>query len=1060
MSATAERFRSFPPGLDLPQSEAKILELWKEIRAFEEGLKRREGAPYFIFYEGPPTANGLPGVHHVIARTVKDVVCRYQSMRGKYVPRKGGWDTHGLPVEIEVERELKISGKDQIEQYGIAAFNARCRQSVLKYEGEWRRNTERIGFWLDMDHPYITFENEYIESVWAILRRLWDDGLLYRGHKIVPYCPRCGTPLSSHEVSQGYEDVTEPSVTVKFAVEGEPRTFVLAWTTTPWTLPGNVALAVGEDLDYVLVRQTPEGASAEERYYLAKARLSQLVGDFTVERELKGRELVGKRYAPLFDFIDLGTITGRKAYYVAPAEFVTTTDGTGVVHTAVMYGEDDYLLGQKLDLPQHHTVDPQGRFTAEVTPWAGRNVKDAENDIRKWLKAHGALYREEMTTHSYPFCWRCDSPLLYYAWRSWYVATTRFRDQLLAAHHTVAWHPSDIGANRFGNWLENNVDWALSRNRYWGTPLNVWLCEECGERKSVGSIAELREGKNVPEPLDLHRPHVDAVTFDCPKCGSVMRRTPEVIDVWFDSGAMPFAQWHYPFENKERFERAFPADFISEGMDQTRGWFYTLMAIGVAMTGKAPYRHVLPIEMVLDKQGKKMSKSRGNAVDPDTILDARGADALRFYLLVTSPPWTATRFDPDGVTEVTKKLLGTLRNTSQFFALYANIDAYDPGAKEAAKPALLDRWILSRLHSLTAVCRAALDDYDLTRAARAIQGFVLEELSNWYVRRSRRRFWKSGESADKRAAYDTLYRCLETVSRLLAPYAPFITEELHQNLVRPADAAAPASVHWCDYPESDAASIDETLERSMDLVLRIVNLGRAARNAASLRVRQPLRRVAVSGIGERDAKELRPLADLILDELNVKELTFVANRDELMTIAVKANFPVLGKKAGGAMKELASLIQAANPEDVRAAVKGDGWNVEAAGQRFTLVAEDVLVVESSRAPWAAQADGSLTVAVDTQLDEELKDEGLVRELAHRVQALRKSADFDVTDRIRLAWELSPGLARAFARHEAFLKQEVLAEEVVAGSPGGEAVEEWNFDGERARVRIERVRGGG
>ena len=1060
MSATAERFRSFPAGLDLPQSEAKVLELWKEIRAFEEGLKRREGAPPFIFYEGPPTANGLPGVHHVISRTVKDVVCRYQSMRGKYVPRKGGWDTHGLPVEIEVERELKISGKDQIEQYGIAAFNARCRQSVLKYEGEWRRNTERIGFWLDMDHPYITFENEYIESVWAILRKLWDDGLLYRGHKIVPYCPRCGTPLSSHEVSQGYEDVTEPSVTVKFAVEGEPHTFVLAWTTTPWTLPGNVALAVGADLDYVLVRQTPEGASAEERYYLAKERLEQLVGEYTVERELKGSELVGKRYAPLFDFIDLGALTGKKAYYVAPAGFVTTKDGTGVVHTAVMYGEDDYVLGQKLDLPQHHTVDPQGRFTSEVGPWAGRPVKEAESDIRRWLRKHGALYREEMTTHAYPHCWRCDSPLLYYAWRSWYVATTRFREQLLAAHRTVAWHPSDIGANRFGNWLENNVDWALSRNRYWGTPLNVWLCEECGESKSVGSIAELRKGKDVPEPLDLHRPYVDAVTFDCPKCRGVMRRTPEVIDVWFDSGAMPFAQWHYPFENKEKFERAFPADFVSEGMDQTRGWFYTLMAIGVAMTGKAPYRNVLPIEMVLDKQGKKMSKSRGNAVDPDTILDARGADALRFYLLSTSPPWTATRFDAEGVTEVTKKLLGTLRNVAQFFALYANIDAYDPAAKEPARPALLDRWILSRLNTLTADCRAALDDYDLTRAARAIQGFVLEELSNWYVRRSRRRFWKSGDSADKRAGYDTLYRCLETVARLLAPYAPFITEDLHQNLVRPADPRAPASVHWCDYPSSDPTMVDEALERSMDLVLRIVNLGRAARNAASLRVRQPLRRVAVAGVGEREAKELRSLADLVLDELNVKEIAFISNRDELLSVSVKANFQVLGKKAGGAMKELAALVQAADPVQVRAAVKGDGWEVEALGQRFRLVAEDILVVESSRAPWAAQADGSLTVAVETALDDELKDEGLVRELAHRVQALRKTADFDVTDRIRIAWELSPGLARACARHEAYLKEEVLAEEVVAGGAGGETVEEWNFDGERARVGIERVRRGG
>src|SRR6266850_2236464 len=843
MIAKTGRFLPFSTKLDFPASEGKVLELWKEIRAFEEGLKRREGAPPYIFYEGPPTANGLPGVHHVISRTVKDVVCRYKAMRGHYVPRKGGWDTHGLPVEIEVERELKISGKDQIEKFGIAEFNARCRQSVLRYENEWRRNTERIGFWLDMDHPYVTFSNEYIETVWWLLKQIWDKGLLYQGHKIVPYCPRCGTPLSSHEVSQGYEDVTEPSVTVKFELVDEPGSFVLAWTTTPWTLPGNVALAVGADVDYVRVRQTVGGK--EERYYIARDRVSQLEGEYAVERELKGRELVGKRYRPLFDFINLERVTGKKAYYIADADFVTTEDGTGVVHTAVMYGEDDYVLGQRLDLPQHHMVDPQGRFTAEVTPWAGKFVKDAEPEIRKWLKSHGALYREEMTTHSYPFCWRCDTPLLYYAWKTWYIATTRYRDQLLAAHKTVEWHPEDIGASRFGNWLESNVDWALSRNRYWGTPLNLWRCEACGADRCVGSVAELRQGKGLPEPLDLHRPFVDQVVFTCEKCGGQQRRVPEVIDVWFDSGSMPYAQWHYPFENEKEFERSFPADFVSEGMDQTRGWFYTLMAIAVAVSGRAPYRHVLPIELILDKQGKKMSKTRGNTVDPNAILDQRGADALRFYLISVSPPWMPTRFDPEGVTEVTKKLLGTLRNVAQFFALYANIDSYDPAKKEPSTPTLLDRWILSRLHTLTASCRAALDEYDLTRGARLIQEFVLEELSNWYVRRSRRRFWKSGDPADKRAAYDALWECLRAVSRLLAPYVPFLSEELHQHLVLPASPGEPRSIHWCDYPEADRAKIDEGLERSMELALRVVNMARAARSASSLRVRQPLRRLAI-----------------------------------------------------------------------------------------------------------------------------------------------------------------------------------------------------------------------
>ncbi|HET9253536.1 MAG TPA: isoleucine--tRNA ligase [Candidatus Eisenbacteria bacterium] len=1059
MSVKAERFRPPSVKLDAPESERKILELWKEIRAFEEGLRRREGSPPFTFYEGPPTANGLPGVHHVISRTIKDIVCRYRSMTGHYVPRKAGWDTHGLPVEIEVERQLQISGKDQIETYGIAEFNALCKKSVLKYESEWRRNTERIGFWLDMDHPYLTFANEYIETVWWLLKRIWDGGLLYQGHKIVPYCPRCGTPLSSHEVSLGYDDVTEPSVTVKFALEDEPGSYVLAWTTTPWTLPGNVALAVGADLDYVRAVQTVEGK--EERYYVARERLAQLAGEYTVDRELKGRDLVGRRYRPLFDFMNLEAVTGKKAYYVAAADFVTTTDGTGVVHTAVMYGEDDYALGQALDLPQHHTVDPRGHFTEDVKPWAGQFVKDAESDIRRWLRAHGSLYREEMTTHAYPFCWRCDSVLLYYAWKTWYIATTRYRDQLLAAHKTVEWHPGDVGANRFGNWLENNVDWALSRNRYWGTPLNIWRCSGCGEDRSVGSIEELRQGKGVPDPLDLHRPYVDQVTFDCPKCGGEQRRVPEVIDVWFDSGAMPYAQWHYPFENRDRFERSFPADFISEGMDQTRGWFYSLLAIAVHASGRAPYRHVLPIELILDKQGKKMSKSKGNTVDPNKILDERGADALRFYLIATSPPWMPTRFDTDGVTEVTKKLLGTLRNVGAFFALYANIDDYDPARKEPSAPSLLDRWILSRLHSLTASVRDSLESYDLTRGARAIQDFVLEDLSNWYVRRSRRRFWKSGDPADKRAAYDALYECLRVVSRLLAPYTPFVAEEIHQHVVRPgAPDAEPSSVHWCDFPEPDPSRIDEGLERSMELALRVVNLARAARNASSLRVRQPLRRVAVAGIGAREARDLLGLAWLVQDELNVKEVVLVEDRNDLVALTVKPNFPVLGKKAGPAMKEIAAQMLAAPPGQVRAAIEGEGWEVEAGGRSFRLTAEDVLVQEASKAPWVAQSDGSLAVAVDTTLDEDLRTEGLVREFAHRIQALRKSAEFDVTDRIRLSWELSPGLARACERFEETIRDEVLAEELVSRAPVDGAVEEWTFDGERARVGIERVRKGG
>jgi isoleucyl-tRNA synthetase len=1058
MSVKADRFRPFETTLDSPASERKILEFWKEVRAFEEGLKRREGSPPFLFYEGPPTANGLPGVHHVLSRTVKDVVCRYQAMRGRYVARKGGWDTHGLPVEIEVEKALGISGKDQIEQFGIAEFNARCKESVQKYENEWRRNTERIGFWLDMDHSYLTFANDYIESVWWLLKRFWDSGLLYLGHKIVPYCPRCGTPLSSHEVSLGYDEVSEPSVTVKFALVDEPGAFVLAWTTTPWTLPGNVALAVGGDVDYVRVKQSVDGK--DERYYLARARLEQLEGEYAIEAEMKGRALVGKRYQPLFDFIDLEELTGKRGYMVVEADFVTTEDGTGVVHTAVMYGEDDYQLGKKLDLPQQHTVDSRGRFTAEVTPWAGEFVKEAEPEIRRWLRKHGALYREQMTTHSYPFCWRCDSPLLYYAWKTWYIATTRYRDQLLAAHKTVEWHPSDIGSNRFGNWLENNIDWALSRNRYWGTPLPIWRCASCGSERCIGSVAELKQGKNVPDDLDLHRPYVDQVTFDCPGCGADQRRVPEVIDVWFDSGAMPYAQWHYPFEHEKDFDRLFPADFVSEGMDQTRGWFYTLMAIAVHVSGRAPYRHVLPLELILDKQGKKMSKSKGNTVNPEVILDQRGADALRFYLVAVSPLWSTTRFDVEGVTEVTKKLLGTLRNVGQFFALYANIDDYDPARKEPSSPTLLDRWIASRRETLIGTTRDALDAYDLTRGARAIQDFVLEELSNWYVRRSRRRFWKAGDPADKRAAYDTLWECLRVVSRLLAPYTPFVAEELHQNAIRPGSLGEPESVHWCDFPEPDRSRIDERLERSMDLALRVVNLARAARNASSLRTRQPLRRLAVAGLGDQDAQELAGLAGIVLDELNVKELVLNVDREDLVSVAVKPNFPVLGKKAGAAMKEIAARIGDTAPETIRAGIAGGGWEVEVGGRSFTLTADDVLVVEASKQPWVGLADGTIAVAVDTTLDEELRTEGLVREFAHRIQALRKSADLDVTDRIRLSWQLSPNLAKACERFEEYLREEVLADELVSRAPVGGAVEEWTFDGEHARVGIERVHKGG
>ena len=849
MSDQRPLFREVSARVDFPALDARVLAFWKEHRIFEKSLEGRDDAPVYVFYEGPPTANGRPGAHHIISRIFKDLFPRYKTMRGYRVPRKAGWDTHGLPVELEVERRLGIDGKQQIEDYGVAEFNKHCRESVTAYLEEWERFTERIGFWVDMSDAYYTFDNEYIESVWWLLRQIWDKGLLYQGHKVVPYCPRCGTAISSHEVAQGYKDVTEDSIYVRFplkpeaaatlgAPEGAPISLAV-WTTTPWTLVSNVATAVHPEVVYALVE------SRGERFVLARELVEKVLGGkAVVERELPGRELLGLEYEPPFAFMEFD----KRAHFVVGADFVTTSDGTGIVHMAPAFGEDDMRVGLEHDLPVVNAVDLEGRFVAEVTPWAGVFVKDADPAISAELKARGLLLGVEPYEHSYPFCWRCDTALLYYAKATWYVRTTAIKDELIKANDDVIWHPEHIKTGRFGEWLAGNVDWALGRDRYWGTPLPVWRCEE-GHTHCVGSIAELREmaAGPVPEDLELHRPYVDDVLLTCPDCGREMRRVDEVIDAWFDSGSMPFGQWHYPFEHEDLFRERFPADFICEAIDQTRGWFYSLIAVATLVEGRSSYKRVLCLGHILDADGQKMSKSKGNVVEPDDILDHQGADAFRWFMFASQNPWSPRRFSAEMVDEVVRKFLLTLWNTYSFFTVYANIDRFDPAVDDVPleERPLLDRWLSSELNALVQTVTEGLEQYDATGTCRAIQQFV-DDLSNWYVRRSRRRFWKSESDRDKLAAYHTLYEALVTVTKLLAPFTPFVAEELYQGLVREVDAEAPESVHLCAWPLADEAAIDAGVSFDMAAARRVVEMGRAARNAAAVKTRQPLAEVVVA----------------------------------------------------------------------------------------------------------------------------------------------------------------------------------------------------------------------
>ncbi|MEW5874522.1 MAG: isoleucine--tRNA ligase [Candidatus Zixiibacteriota bacterium] len=1044
-------------GVSYTAIEEDVLRFWDEHGIFEKSVEQHRDGDAFVFFEGPPTANGKPGIHHVIARTIKDLVCRYRTMKGFRVERKAGWDTHGLPVEIEVEKQLGLESKAKIIEYGVGKFNAKCRESVFKYKDEWDRLTRRIGYWLDLEHPYVTLHNEYIESVWWILAQFHKRGLLYEGHKIVPYCPRCGTGLSSHEVSLGYDLVKDPSVTVTMPLRDDPSIAFLVWTTTPWTLVSNAALAVGEEIDYVLVNK------AGDRYILAEARAQAVLGDdFEVIERMKGRDLVGKRYRPIFPFFE--NTPEEKAFSVLPAPFVSTEDGTGIVHMAPAFGADDYEVGRQHGLPTLQPVLPDGTFDAAITPYAGQFVKDADKQIIKDLKAAGRLFDSGQIEHSYPFCWRCDTPLLYYARRSWYIRTSQFREQLLALNRQINWYPPEIGEKRFGEWLENNVDWALSRERFWGTPLPIWVCEKCGDHTAVESVEDLRaRGSHLPEPLDLHKPHVDEITLACAKCGETMRRVPEVIDVWFDSGAMPFAQWHYPFEEKERFKSRFPADFISEAVDQTRGWFYSLHAIATMLEGELCYRNCLVMEFVVDKKGRKMSKSRGNVVDPWSVIASDGADALRWYLLSVSQPWIPTKFDTAAVTEVRNRFFDTWRNTLAFYELYAGIDRIDIEAvlKRPASTNEFDRWIHSRLATLTASVDKAYDNYDLTSAVRQVADFTVDDLSNWYVRLNRRRFWGSGQTEDKLDAFSTLAQSLLTVARLAAPAAPFFAEHVYQRMIGDSHQGAgwPASVHLTRFPTAEAGVIDEDLETRMAAAQRVVSLGRAARSKARLKVRQPLAEVVVIPPGDWKAGMLDDLAGVIKSELNVKSITWKTSAQDFVRMSAKPNFAVLGSRVGARMKALQAAVAAWDPATVDRYRREQRATVEVEGSRIDLGPGDLQVDTMGPEGYFAESDGRLVVAIDTRMTDDLRDEGLARELVNRVQNQRKKMGLAVTDRIRLEIRSVPVVVQALARHADRIRSETLAVEFAAiegrDFPDGNG-QEMELNGEPATMMIDPV----
>ncbi|MBI3586603.1 MAG: isoleucine--tRNA ligase [Ignavibacteriales bacterium] len=1042
-------FKQLTDKISYHELETEVLKFWTEHKIFEQSVTTREGGEPFTFYEGPPTANGKPGIHHVMARTLKDLICRYKTMQGYQVRRKAGWDTHGLPVEIEVEKMLGFKHKDEIVEYGVAKFNEKCKESVWKYKTEWEDMTRKMGYWVDLDHPYVTFQNEYIESVWWALKQYFDKGMIYKGYKIQPYCPRCETPLSSHEVSLGYKDVKDPSVYVKMKMKGEENTYFLVWTTTPWTLISNVALAVHPNVDYVKVEHKGD------KLILAEARLSVLGDEYVVLEKFKGSSLAGKEYERLFSYHP----AKEKGWYVVETDFVTTADGSGIVHMAPAYGEDDYQAGRKYNLPTIHPVNKSGEFGPEVTEFANKFVKDADPEIIANLKHRGLLYKKESYLHSYPHCWRCSSPLLYYARESWYISTTKYAQRMIDLNKTINWIPSEVGSGRFGNWLEENKDWALSRDRFWGTPLPIWVCEKCNTQKCVGSVEEFKQGKNVPAPLDLHKPYVDDVTFTC-KCGGTMKRTPELIDVWFDSGAMPFAQWHYPFENKEIFDKSYPADYISEGIDQTRGWFYTLHSLGTFLFDKPAFKNCLVNELILDKQGQKMSKSKKNTVDPFELIQKYGADATRWYLIASSPVYRPTLFDSEGIGEVQRKFFSTLLNTYAFFALYANVDGfeYQEARIPVAERAEIDRWILSELNSLLKNYTQWMNDYDVTRAARAVSDFTIDQLSNWYVRRNRRRFWKSEKGKDKTAAYQTLYECLVAVAKLMAPFAPFLAEELYRNLNNVAHVESAGSVHLAMFPPIEGAIINSELEQRMERAIKIVGLVRAMRMKSNLKVRQPLKKIILPIASERDRAAVKQMEDVILEEINVKQIEYVTDESGIVKKKAKPNFRTLGQKFGKSVQPVAARIREFTSKEINELEQQGTLTFPVNGSEYTIAKEDIEVLHEDIKGWMVESDGSVTVALDTELNDELIDEGLAREFVNRVQNMRKDAGFEVTDRIKIYYHSSERMAKALQRMASYVQQETLATQLVAATgmaPSVSFVEE-DINGERTGIGIEKV----
>ena len=1031
--------------LDFAAREKAVADFWRDNHIAQRAVDQREGCDTFTFYDGPPTANGRPHIGHVLTRVIKDMLPRYQSMKGRKVLRKAGWDTHGLPVELEVEKAIGINGKEQIEEYGIEPFIKKCRESVWKYKSMWEQFSDVVGFWADMEHPYITYENDFIESEWWALKEIWKKGLLYQGHKIVPYCPRCGTPLSSHEVAQGYKDVTERSAIVKFKAADEDAYF-LAWTTTPWTLPSNLGLCVNPNVTYVKLRVY------DKVYYLAEALVDSVFDGSWGEREelatMKGSELEYRKYEPLYPFATQDV--RDKAFFVICDDYVTTEDGTGIVHTAPAFGEDDNRVCRKYNMPFVQFVNEKGEMTEE-TDWPGVFVKDADPLILDDLEKSGKLFKAPEFTHSYPHCWRCDTPLIYYARASWFIRMTAVRDELVANNKTVNWIPPSIGEGRFGNWIEHVQDWGISRNRYWGTPLNIWKCP-CGHEHAVGSIAELRELQpNCPADIELHRPYIDAITFPCPECGETMHRVPEVIDCWFDSGSMPFAQWHYPFENKEIFEKYFPADFISEAVDQTRGWFYSLIAISTLLFNKSPYRNVIVLGHVQDKDGQKMSKSKGNAVDPMDALGRHGADAIRWYFYENSAPWLPNRFHDDAVQEGARKFMGTLWNTYAFYVLYANIDEFDPTkyTLDYDQLSVMDRWVLSRLNTMVRMVDDCLGHYRVTEAAKALQSFV-EELSNWYVRRCRSRFWAKGMEQDKVNAYLTLYTALVTTAKAAAPMVPFITESIYRNLVCSVDKNAPISVHLADFPTANEAWIDPALEDNMEVVLEVVTLGRAARNAANIKNRQP--------VGQMYVKAAHELPDffvkIIEDELNIKEVIFRDDMSDFLAYHVKPNFHVLGPKVGKQMGAVKKALEASDGAAVKDALAGDGsYTLHLPDGDVTVTAEDVEVTVSQRDGYNCQSYGGVTVALSTTLTEALIEEGFVREIISKVQTMRKECGLEVTDHIALDLSGNPRLVEIARRNEAFIREITLADSLSCDAPMGTS-KEWNINGEKLTISIQ------